>query len=116
MKDFRNLAVWQKAHDLTLEVSRVTALFPSTEKYALVSQFRRASTSIGLNIAEGSGRGSAADFKRFLQVSYGSACEVEYCIILSTDLGFMNLEQQQNLLVLVSEIQKMLAAYMRKLV
>jgi four helix bundle protein len=66
MKDFRKLKVWEKSHQLTLEIYKITASFPKEEIYTLTSQIRRASISIPSNIAEGCGRGSDADFARFL--------------------------------------------------
>ena len=65
MKDFRNLLVWEKGHHLALFVYKQTNNFPKEEMYGLTSQIRRASSSIPINIAEGCGRGSDADFARF---------------------------------------------------
>ncbi len=62
MRNFRNLLVWQRGHELTLAVYDVSASFPTKEAYSLTSQIRRAAISIPANIAEGSGRGSHADF------------------------------------------------------
>jgi four helix bundle protein len=69
MQDFKNLKVWQKSHELTLEIYKVTASFPKEELFGLTSQIRRASSSISANIAEGCGRQSDADFARFLQIA-----------------------------------------------
>ncbi len=66
MQDFRNLKVWEKGHTLTLEIYRATKSFPRDEVYGLTSQMRRASASIGANIAEGSCRKGDVDFARFL--------------------------------------------------
>ncbi len=89
-KDFRNLKVWEKSHRLTLQMYKITRSFPKEELYGLTSQIRRASVSVPTNIAEGCGRGSDADFKRFLQIAFGSASEVEYLLLLSTDLQYVN--------------------------
>ena len=75
MRDFRNLQVWKKSHNLTLDVYKSTSQFPRTEIYGLTSQIRRACSSIPTNIAEGCGRKSPADFARFLQIALGSASE-----------------------------------------
>jgi four helix bundle protein len=88
VKDFRKQKVWQKAHDLALEVYRVTEAFPKTELFGLTSQIRRAGVSIPANIAEGCGRDTDADFSRFLQIAMGSASELEYHLLLAHDLGF----------------------------
>jgi len=78
MRDFRQIRVWLKAHELTLEIYKTTARFPREEVYGLTSQLRRAAASIPANIAEGFGRGGNAELARFLQMGMGSAYEVEY--------------------------------------
>src|SRR2546426_6254710 len=90
MQGFRRLNVWEKARELTLEVYRITAPFPKEELYALTSQLKRAASSIAANIAEGCGRGSDADFGRFLLISMGSASELEYHLLLARDLKFLS--------------------------
>ena len=90
MKDFRKQKVWQKSHKLTLEIYKVTMGFPRDEIYGLTSQLRRCCSSIPANIAEGCGRNSDADFSRFLQISMGSATELEYHLLLSHDLGMLD--------------------------
>jgi four helix bundle protein len=77
MEDFKDLMVWAKAHQLALCVYQRTRTFPREELLGLTSQVRRASASIGANIAEGCGRRSDAEFKRFLQIARGSASELE---------------------------------------
>jgi four helix bundle protein len=77
MKDFRDLKVWGKAHDLALDCYTLTANFPKNEIFGIVSQIRRAGSSIGANIAEGCGRGGNGEFQRFLQMAMGSASELE---------------------------------------
>lgn len=115
MKDFRNLKVWEKAHNLALEVYRTTESFPQAETYGLKSQLRRSATSIPTNIAEGCGRGSDKDFGRFLQVAMGSASEVEYHIILCRDLKLIGDSVYSNLNSDVIEVKKMLATLIKKL-
>ncbi|MCZ6445408.1 MAG: four helix bundle protein [Planctomycetota bacterium] len=77
MQDFRNLEVWQRAYALALDVYRASRHFPREEIYSLTSQVRRCSISIPSNIAEGCGRQTDADFKRFLHIAMGSAAELE---------------------------------------
>jgi len=113
MKDFRNLQVWSKSHQLTLLIYKATSQFPTTEKYGLVSQIKRASVSIPTNIAEGCGRGSDKDFARFLQIAMGSASEVEYLIILSEELKFINAEIYNSLIERIQEIKKMLSSLLK---
>src|SRR5215467_12825289 len=69
MKDFRDLIVWEKAHEIALASYAMTANFPKHEVFGIVAQIRRAASSIGANIAEGCGRGGNAEFQRFLQVA-----------------------------------------------
>ena len=78
MEDFKDLRVWGKAHELTLAVYQKTRAFPKEEMYGLTSQLRRACASVGANIAEGCGRRSDAEMRRFIQIARGSANEVEY--------------------------------------
>jgi four helix bundle protein len=115
MKNFRELKVWQKAHALTQKIYTATTRFPKEEQYALTSQMRRAAVSIPSNIAEGCGRGSDADFGRFLQIAMGSACELEYHLLLAADMKMLEKEKHVNLDVDVSEIKKMLSSLLRKL-
>ena len=114
MRDFRQIRVWEKAHQFTLEVYKVTAQFPKEELYGLTSQLRRASASIAANIAEGFGRGGNVELARFLQIAIGSAYEVEYHILLAKDLGFIGKESNELLNTHVIEIKRMLAALLLK--
>jgi four helix bundle protein len=88
MKDFQKLTVWRKAHRLVLQVYKVTRTFPIEERYGLAAQMRRAAVSIPSNVAEGCGAHSQAEFARFLQLSFGSASELQYQLILARDLGY----------------------------
>ena len=115
MKDFRKLIVWEKAHHLTLKIYKVTESFPREEMYALVSQIRRASVSIPTNTAEGCVRSSDADFSRFLYISLGSTSELEYLMLLSKDLEYINEELYNELAKDVNEIKKMLIGMIKKL-
>lgn len=115
MKDFRSLKVWEKGHDLTLAVYRATAGFPQQEVYGLISQLRRASSSIPANIAEGCGRNGDAELARFCQIAMGSASEVEYHLLLARDLNFLAENLYEDLSDDVIEIKKMLATFIHKL-
>ena len=114
MRDYKKYLVWQKSHQLTLEIYRLTRSFPKEEMFSLTSQMKRSSSSIPTNIAEGCGRSSDKDFCRFLYISYGSANELEYQIILSIDLQFINSEDGENLLSQIEEIKKMLNGLIMK--
>ena len=89
MKDFRDLQVWQKAHQLTLTVYRLTASFPQTERYGLTTQLRRSSASVAANLAEGCGRNGDAELARFCSIAMGSASELEYHLLLASDLKLL---------------------------
>jgi len=115
LKDFRNLKVWEKAHLFTLEIYKISKVFPNSELYSLSSQIRRAASSIPTNIAEGCGRRSDIDFARFLQIAMGSASEVEYLLILFSDLRIINKEHSKDLINKIIEIKKMLTTLIKKL-
>ncbi len=115
MQDFRNLKVWEKAHALTLGVYKSSKTFPRDEMYGLTSQMRRASVSIGANIAEGSCRRGDTDFARFLQIAAGSASELEYHLLLARDLDLLNSADYQRLAEGAVEVKRMLASLMKKL-
>jgi four helix bundle protein len=115
VQDFRNLKVWDKAHTLTLDIYKTSKSFPREEMYGLTSQIRRASVSIGANIAEGACRRGDVDFARFLQIAAGSASEVEYHLLLSRDLELLQSADFQRLTDEVVEVKRMLAALMQKL-
>src|SRR6266496_2173632 len=104
MEDFKNLKVWAKAHQLTLVIYQNTRKFPREELYGLASQIRRASASIGANIAEGCGRRSDPEMKRFLQIARGSASELEYHLLLAKDLQYLTVEEFTDLESKVFEI------------
>ncbi len=115
MQDFKKLRVWEKGHQLTLAVYKLTARFPKEELYGLTSQMRRAAASIVSNIAEGCGRTGRADFARFLQMATGSASEVEYQLLLAHDLRFIKEEDYRTLAGAVIEVKRMLSALMQRL-
>ena len=115
MQDFRNLNVWDKAHGLTLNVYESTRPFPREEIYGLTSQMRRASASIGANIAEGCCRKGDPELARFLQIAMGSASEVEYHCVLARDLGLLKAEDYERLTEETVEVKRMLASLIRKL-
>ena len=115
VKDFHELKVWQKAHELTLAVYRVTAPFPREELYGLTSQLRRASASVAANLAEGCGRSGDAEFARFCSIAIGSASEVEYHLLLARDLKLLKPAEYQELAPRATELKRMLTALLQKL-
>lgn len=88
IRHHRDLDVWKEAINLVEDVYRLTRDFPSEEKFGLVSQLRRAATSVPANIAEGAGRSGTNEFIRFLYIAQGSITELETHLIMSERLGF----------------------------
>ena len=115
MKDFRELKVWEKGHELSLAVYRATARFPNEERYGLTSQIRRASMSVPANIAEGCGRGSDAELARFSQIAAGSASELEYHLLMANELDVPNSREYKRLTKQVTEVKRMLTSFIKKL-
>lgn len=115
MRDFRELKVWQKAHQLTLVVYRITGSFLKEELYGLTSQPRRSCASVAANIAEGCGRRGDAELARFLQIAMGSASETQYHLLLSRDLNFLGAPDYAHLEQSIIEIKRMLSSLIQKL-
>ncbi len=90
MRDFQQLAIWRRSHTLTITIYTIIQAFPKEELFGITSQMRRSSSSIPTNIAEGCGRESIIEFKRFLVIASGSASELQYQIILSKDLKYIS--------------------------
>jgi len=114
MKDFRDLMVWQKSHQLALAAYRHTGSFPADERFGLSSQIRRSAASVPANIAEGCGRRGNAEFHRFLQMAMGSASEVEYHFLLARDLNYLDASAHTTLTTQVAEVKRMLSALLIK--
>ena len=108
MQNFKELKVWEKAHQITLSIYKVSANFPKEETYSLTNQLRRAASSIPANIAEGCGKNTQADLANFLNISLGSANETEYFLILSKDLDYLTEEQFTILSNSINEVKAML--------
>ncbi len=114
MQDFRKLKVWEKSHAFVLDVYKSTEVFPKSELYGLTSQLRRSAMSVPMNIAEGCGRGSDADFGRFLQMSLGSASEADYQLLLSSDLRYLHPTAYERLGQSIQEVKRMLSSLLQK--
>lgn len=115
MHNFKELKIWKESRLLVKHVYNATSMFPDSEKFALTSQIKRSVVSIVSNIAEGAGRGSDKDFLKFLNISLGSAYELETQIILAYDLGFIKKEKVSDLGLKIQEIQKMITGFINKL-
>ena len=108
MHNYKQLKVWQEAVALATEIYKLSTQFPVEERFGLQSQIRRASTSIALNIAEGTGRGTNGEFRQFLGYASGSANEVETALIISRNLEIVTDEQVKLISMKVDAIQKMI--------
>jgi four helix bundle protein len=115
MQDFRNLAVWQKAHRLSLNIHRFSLEIPRSGNAAFISQIRRAAESIPANIAEGAGRGSDADFARFVQIAIGSSSELESHLLFAAEVEMIPSEPTKARMGEVIEVRRMLIGLRKRL-
>ncbi len=115
MKNFRDLKVWHKAHELTLLIYKETKNFPREELFGLTSQIRRSCASIPANIAEGCGKSSNADLAKYLQIALGSANELEYHLLLVRDLEILDNEIYVIFEGKLLEVKRMLASLITKI-
>jgi len=113
IKSFTEIKAWEKAHQLVLEVYKITKTFPEIEKYCLVSQIRRAAISIPSNIAEGFKRKSIKDSEHFYNIADGSLEEVKYQLILAKDLGYISIESFSFIFNLTEEAGKTLSCWIK---
>lgn len=115
MKTHKDLIVWQKAIDLVVEIYKLTTLFPSEEKFGLVSQIRRSAVSVPANIAEGYARRNKKENAQFLNIAFASAVELETHIIISKKLSFIKTTQWSLADKLLDEVTRMLYRYRESL-
>ena len=109
MQDYRNLRVWQHSHRLALDVYALAAYLSKPAAWPLRDQLRRAAISVPSNIAEGAGRGSDPDFRRFLLHALGSLNELEYDFLLARDLGFLPDHEHTKVSARIADIRSMLS-------
>ena len=115
VRNYRDLFVWQKSMRFVTDVYQLTDNFPSKEMYGITSQLRRASVSIPSNIAEGYGRNSIAEYKRFSQIALGSLYEVQTLLEVSFNLRYTSQELFSIMFESTRELERMLSALIRKL-
>lgn len=108
IQDFTDIVVWQKAHQLTLLVYRLTDGFPKQEVFGLVSQMRRCAVSVPSNIAEGFRRKSKADCLHFYTIALGSLEELRYQLLLARDLGYITKDEYMRATTLGVEVGKLI--------
>ena len=114
MQNYKDLKVWEKAHQFTLAVYETTRSFPKEEIYGLTGQLRRAASSIPSNIAEGCGKNTQLELAHYLNISLGSSNEAEYYLMLSKDLKYLNDTIFTVLFNSINEIKAMLIALIAK--
>lgn len=110
---FEDLIAWQRARVFIKHVYQITKTFPDDERFGLISQFRRAAVSIGANIAEGYKRMGKDDKLRFFNYSQGSLEECRCYIILSGDLGYINVHEATNLTAEIEDTSRLLNSYIQ---
>jgi len=107
MHRFKDIEVWKQSRLFCTDIYTVTSSFPESEKFGLSNPLRRAAVSVPCNIAEGASRSSNKDFSRFLEIAIGSANEIETQLLIASDLGFINLNYLEPLLIKLDAIVKM---------
>jgi four helix bundle protein len=115
MHQYKELSIWKKSVELGTEIYKLTKQFPSDERFGLISQLRRAAVSVPSNIAEGAGRKSDREFCQFLSISYGSLCELDTQLIISTILGYVKEDEINKYSEKIVELQKMIFVLINKL-
>ncbi len=113
--NYKKLKVWKKSHLITLTIYKLTSDFPDSERYGLISQMRRAASSVPMNIAEGAQSISDQMFIKHLGIARGSAAELEYQLILAKDLNFIEVERASKVLEELEEVLKMLNGLYKKI-
>lgn len=114
MQNYKDLKVWVKSHEITLNIYSLTKGFPKEEMYSLTNQLRRCASSVPANIAEGCGKNGKNDFGRFLNIALGSANETEYFLLLAKDLSYLQPEEHRKLERSINEIKAMLISLVQK--
>ncbi|MGY3054986.1 four helix bundle protein [Pedobacter sp. UYEF25] len=115
MNKLKDIKIWNKAMDLTVEVYDVTSTFPKDERFGLISQIRRAAVSIPSNIAEGAGRNSLKEFNNFLGIANGSCFELQTQLLIANKLLMLNSKDLESLLTQIDELQKMTYGFQKML-
>lgn len=115
LKSFKDLKVWRKSYELCLKLYEFTSTFPNEDRFGLASQIRRTVVSIPSNIAKGYGRKTTADYIRMLYIAYGSICELETQILLSGDLGLIDIKKLGFALQNIAEVERMLMGLIKVL-
>ena len=113
MANYKNLIVWQKAHELALLIYRLTEKFPRHEQFVLTAQLRRAALSVPTNIVEGYNRKSKKEFAHFIDIALGSIAEVEYLLEFSVEIGYIDRTSVNEVKGLIEEVGKLLWSFQK---
>ena len=111
----RDLIAWQKAVQLVKRCYQVSSRFPADERFGLTQQFRRAAVSVPSNIAEGKGRGTPAEFQRFLSIATGSLTDVDTQLVIACELGFIDQEVLNQLEKEIAEVGRIITGLRKSL-
>jgi four helix bundle protein len=111
MHNYRELKIWHKAIELSVEIYELVADFPSDEKFGIVSQLRRASVSVPSNIAEGSSRKSQKEFAHYLSMSLGSLFEIETQLTISNRIRYIDNKNLEEFKIKITDLVKMIMAF-----
>lgn len=115
MRNFRQLIIWKKGIELTKAIYRITKKLPEDEKFGLCSQMRRSAVSISSNIAEGCSRNSDLEYKRFLEIAIGSSFELETQLIIAHEIGYIEMEETNNLQNDIVGLQRQISSLINRL-
>lgn len=116
MRNYRDLSIWVKSHQLNLTIRKnIVQHLPSEEKFVLGSQLSRAVLSVPLNIVEGCSRDSKKDFVRFLEYSIGSLLETQYCCLLAKELNYISIELFNEIDDNITQLLKMINSFIQSL-
>lgn len=106
--NIEDMDVFKLSHRLTLDIYQHTKKYPTDEKFGLVSQMRRAASSVPMNLVEGSHRNNRKEYRQFVGIAKGSVAELKYQLMLSNDLGYLDKEVYRKLLETTNRVLQML--------
>ncbi|WP_163329252.1 four helix bundle protein [Desulfurobacterium thermolithotrophum] len=112
---WKELLVWQRSHEIVLDIYKLTKGFPKLETYSLIDQIKRAAYSVPANIVEGHSKKSKKEFIRYLYISRGSLEELRYFLLLSKDLNYISKEEYDNFEEKLTEISYLLNQLIKSL-
>lgn len=115
-RPYQNLIAWQEAHQLCVQIYKVTSTFPSEERFGLVSQMRRSASSVPTNIAEATGRRSLKEKRQFLDYATGSLEELHYQVLLAFDLKYLNQKKYEELDSRIQKVGYLINQYYKSLI